>query len=119
MRSILDTDAIAAIGISSRLGLGEVRHIEVSQLWLQRRVANGGLSVQKVDGISNVADALTKHLAKGPLTNHMESVRLEIRDGRHPLMPVCVTALTSLKSVLPYRLKAMSAFVRSLLLVTL
>ena len=84
----LNTNASAAIGVASRRGLGKVRHIEVSQLWLQQRVANGGLSVQKVDGISNVADALTKHLGKGPLSSHTQSVRLDIRDGRHTLMLV-------------------------------
>ena len=83
-----NTDASAAIGIASRRGLGKVRHVEVSQLWLQQRVADGGLSVQKVDGISNVADALTKHLGKSSLSSHTQSVRLGIRDGRHSLMPV-------------------------------
>ena len=48
--------------------------------------------MQKVDGISSVADALTKHLGKGPLSSHMEPVRLEIHDGRHALMPVCDSA---------------------------
>ena len=33
----LNTDASAAIGIGSRLGLGKVRHIEVNQLWLQEK----------------------------------------------------------------------------------
>ena len=66
-----------------------MRHIEVSQLWLQQRVASGDLKVQKVDGVSNLVDALTKHLQKGPLEGHMVSVNLEIRDGRHVLMPVC------------------------------
>ena len=46
----LNTDASAALGIASRRGLGKVRHIDVSQLWLQQRVANGDLIVQKVDG---------------------------------------------------------------------
>ena len=32
---ILNADASAAIGIASRRGLGKVRRIEVSQLWLQ------------------------------------------------------------------------------------
>ena len=50
---VLNTDASAAIGIASRRGLGKVRHIEVSQLWLQHRVASGDLRVQKVDGVSN------------------------------------------------------------------
>ena len=86
---VLNTDASAAIGIASRRGLGKVRHIEVSQLWLQQRVASGDLKVQKVDGIWNLADALTKHLQKGPLEGHMASVNLEIREGRHVLMPAC------------------------------
>jgi len=86
---VLNTDASAAIGIASRRGLGKVRHIEVSQLWLQQRVASGDLKVQKVDGIWNLADALTKHLQKGPLEGHMVSVNLEIREGRRSLMPVC------------------------------
>ena len=89
---ILNTDASAAIGIASRRGLGKVRHIEVSQSWLQQRVANGDLIVQKVDGISNLADALIKHLGKNSLVSHMESVRFENRDGRHVLMPVCDSA---------------------------
>ena len=86
---VSNTDGSAAIGIASRRGLGKVRHIEVSQLWLQQRVASGDLRVQKVDGASNLADALTKHLQKGPLVGHMTSVNLEIREGRHVLMPVC------------------------------
>ena len=89
---ISNTDASAAIGIASRRGLGKVRHIEVFQLWLQQRVANGDLDVQKVDGASNLAEALTKHLGNNALVGHMESVRFEIRDGRHVLMPVCDSA---------------------------
>ena len=30
----IKTDASAAIGIGSRIGIGKVRHIEVNQLWL-------------------------------------------------------------------------------------
>ena len=56
-----------------------------------------------------VADALTKHLGKGPLSSHMQSVRFEIRDGRHPLCHL-VTALTKRKSVMQCHLKAKSAF---------
>ena len=39
-----------------------------------------------------MADALTKHLGKSSLSSHMQLVRLEIRDGRHTLMPVCDSA---------------------------
>ena len=58
-------------------------------MWLQHKAANGDLIVQKVDGASNLADALAKHLGKNALVGHMESVRFEIRDGRHVLMPIC------------------------------
>ena len=41
------TDATAAKGIASRSGLGKVRHIEVSQLWLQEKVADGKICIEK------------------------------------------------------------------------
>ena len=33
----INADASAAIGMASRLGLGKVRHIEVTQLWIQEK----------------------------------------------------------------------------------
>ena len=38
------TDATAARGIAMRRGMGKVRHIEVSQLWVQDRVARGDIN---------------------------------------------------------------------------
>ena len=37
----LMTDASAALGIATRRGLGNVRHIEVSKLWIQEKVSDG------------------------------------------------------------------------------
>jgi len=83
----LKSDASAAIGIASRRGLGKIRHLEVSQLWLQQKVANGDLELIKVNGGDNLADALTKHLGAGDLQKHMIGVGLEERGGRHDIMP--------------------------------
>ena len=83
----LKSDASAAIGIASRRGLGKIRHLEVSQLWLQQKVANGDLELIKVNGGGNLADALTKHLGAGDLQKHMLGVGLEERGGRHEIMP--------------------------------
>jgi len=83
----LKSDASAAIGIASRRGLGKIRHLEVSQLWLQQKVANGDLKLVKVNGGDNLADALTKHLGAGDLQRHMLGVGLEERGGRHEIMP--------------------------------
>ena len=87
MKLRLKSDASAAIGIASRRGLGKIRHLEVSQLWLQQKVANGDLELIKVNGEDNLADALTKHLGARDLKKHMIGVGLEEREGRHSLMP--------------------------------
>ena len=85
----LKTDASAAIGIASRRGLGKIRHIEVTQLWLQDKVQNKEILLNKVDGTKNIADALTKHVSNQELTKHMELAHQVIIPGRHPIMPHC------------------------------
>ena len=50
VRIQIKSDASAAIGIASRRGLGQIRHLEVSQLWLQQRVASEDLKIEKVKG---------------------------------------------------------------------
>ena len=37
----LNTDASAAVGIAMRRGVGKVKHIAVSQLWLQEKGTSG------------------------------------------------------------------------------
>ena len=85
----LKTDASAAIGIASRHGLGKVRHIEVTQLWLQQKVQDKHILLSKVDGKKNIADALTKYLTNDGITKHVEATMQSQREGRHPLMPKC------------------------------
>ena len=87
MKLDLLTDASAAKGIASRKGIGKVRHIEVSQLWLQDKVRKGEIEVIKVDGNKNVADALTKAVNQEDLNRHIEKVRMTAEEGRHKLSP--------------------------------
>ena len=58
----LHSDATAAIGIAKRRGLGKVRHLHTTDLWIQERVRNGDVNLVKVLGTENPADALTKYL---------------------------------------------------------
>ena len=81
------SDASAAIGIASRRGSGKVRHIEVSQLWLQGRVLSGSIEVTKIGTGNNLADALTKHIESDILGKHMQGLGVRIESGRHSLMP--------------------------------
>ena len=81
------TDASAAKGIASRRGSGKVRHIEVSQLWVQNKVAQGVLKIQKIATSENLADHLTKYLGQEGVASHMYNTSQWIEGGRHSLMP--------------------------------
>ena len=83
----IKTDASAAKGMANRTGLGKVRHLEVSQLWLQEKVRNGDMVIQKIDGKVNRADALTKHLGRDEVERHCRWVNHVSESGRHHLAP--------------------------------
>ena len=83
----VNTDASAARGICMRRGLGKVRHIEVNQLWVQEAIASGRISLDKVGTSDNLADVLTKHLAKEQLVLLTGRIGLRSAAGRHPLAP--------------------------------
>ena len=57
------TDASAAHGIVHRLGSGRLKHIQISSLWIQERVARGETVVRKIGRESNCADLLTHQWA--------------------------------------------------------
>ena len=64
----LATDSSAAKGIASRTGLSKrTRHIAVHHLWLQERVENGDIVLEKIAGEKNPADLGTKHLVREKL----------------------------------------------------
>jgi len=83
----LMVDASAAKGISMRRGLGKVRQLEVTQLWLQDKVAKGEIDLVKVHTSVNLADALTKYVDTAKLQYHMSQVKQIPEQGRHPLAP--------------------------------
>ena len=76
------SDALAAIAISQRSGLGKLRHIQTQYIWLQERVSAKDLSLTKVVGTSNPADMMTKYLARADMDKHLEFSDLILRTGR-------------------------------------
>ena len=52
----LITDATAAKGIAMREGLGPVRHIETNTLWVQEKVSNKEMTIEKIGGKQNIGD---------------------------------------------------------------
>ena len=87
MSGVLHTDSTAAIGMTYRTGLGKVRHIRVQYLWLQERVADKELGLEKVDGTKNPADLMTKALAQETMHQHMEFLGLYPEEGRAETAP--------------------------------
>ena len=81
------SDASAAIGISNRIGVGKIRHIEVTQLWVQEKVANGEMVIIKVPTERNLADALTKAVDARTIETHVIGINAERLCDRHPLCP--------------------------------
>ncbi len=58
----LGTDSSAAKSFVSRRGLGKMRHLEISDLWLQKEVREGKVEINKVPVKEHPADLMTKIL---------------------------------------------------------
>ena len=74
------SDASAAIGITQRLGLGKVRHLSVQDLWIQQKVRQGEIEVQKLPGEVNPSDLMTKPLDKSRILKLLSLVGV-VDDG--------------------------------------
>ena len=75
----LHTDSSAAKSFVSRKGLGKMKHLEIRDLWLQREVALGKVTVNKVDGKKNPADLMTKYLRKEEIEERLQLMGIRIQ----------------------------------------
>ena len=81
------SDATAAIGIARRRGLGKVRHLDTSDLWVQDKVRSKAIELKKVLGSDNPADVLTKYVDKPILDKALKFLGLAKMDGRAACAP--------------------------------
>ena len=81
------SDAVAAIGIVKRQGLGRVRHLAVGDLWVQQRAKAGEVHYCKLDGKRNTSDMMTKAVEREIIMRHMQSLGLSFKGGRHEMTP--------------------------------
>lgn len=70
----LQIDAAATEGMLQRRGLGRMRHIEVSSLWIQGAIADGKFRVRRIPGKENCADLGTKPLSRASMETHMTNM---------------------------------------------
>ena len=81
------SDATAAIGIARRRGLGKIRHLDCSDLWIQEKVRTKAISLHKVAGSENPADAFTKYVDRSTLEKAMAKINMRKATGRPKAAP--------------------------------
>ena len=95
------TDATAAMGMSRRLGIGKVRHLDTQLLWIQTKVRSGEIQLEKVLGVQNPADCLTKILPDPALREHMQRMGLAFQEGRASTAPELTNAQSQSEAQIP------------------
>ena len=86
------SDATAAIGIARRKGLGKIRHLDCTDLWVQDKIRSKVIELGKVLGADNVADILTKYVDKATLDKALPRMGLHKMAGRPASAPVAMGA---------------------------
>ena len=84
---MVKSDAVAAIGIVKRQGLGRVRHLAVADLWVQQESKGGEVKYIKLEGRRNPSDILTKAVDGETLRRHVDAIGMEFREGRNEVTP--------------------------------
>ena len=81
------SDATAAIGIARRRGMGRIRHLDVTGLWVQEKFGSGAAKIDKVLGTENPADILTKHVDRQSLEKAIQKMGMIQLTGRSAVAP--------------------------------
>ena len=84
------TDATAAMGMSRRLGIGRIRHLDTSMLWIHSKIRNGDIDLENVLGKHSPSDALTKHITGPEIKEHMKRLGMIVQEGRPASAPQLV-----------------------------
>ena len=82
------SDATAAIGICRRKGLGKIRHLATTDLWIQDKVRSRQIELLKVLGSENPADVLTKYVNRQTMQKALDAMGMHVLSGR----PACAPA---------------------------
>ena len=81
-KAVLHMDASAALGVIQRKGVGKVRHLDVSTLWLQEQQLRRIIALEKVEALKNPADLLTKSLTRERIDAYSDLMSYEYHAGR-------------------------------------
>ena len=88
----LPRDANRGSGIARRKGLGKIRHLDVTDLWIQDKIRSKEIQGEKILGADNPADALTKYVERSILDKALARLHLVKTSGRSASAPVAMGA---------------------------
>ena len=86
------SDATAAIGICKRKGIGNIRHLATTDLWIQDKVRSKSFELVKVLGVDKPADVLTKYVNRETMNKALAKVGLVATSGRPASAPAAMGA---------------------------
>jgi hypothetical protein len=72
-------DSSAARGISHRIGVGKMKHLQVRQLWVQEQVKLQRATVSWIPRCQNSADAFTHSCSEVGLQDHLRRINVVVR----------------------------------------
>ena len=71
--------------MAKRKGAGKLRHMNISNMWVQERQDKGDIDYTKILAAENPSDLMTKHLDSNTMWKHMHKLGLEAKEGRSRL----------------------------------
>ena len=80
------SDSSSAVLVTTKRGLGRMRHMHVRQLWLQDEVKEGRISIEHLPGEVNVADLLTKPLPTARFEMLTANLGVELEGDKEALV---------------------------------
>ena len=84
---VVHSDATAAIGIARKKGLGRIRHLDVTDLWIQDKIRSRQMELRKIDGKKSCADVLTKYVDRPSMEAALKTMKMMKMDGRPECAP--------------------------------
>ena len=88
----IHSDATAAIGIGRRKGLGKIRHLATTDLWIQDKVRSRQLELVNILGTEKPADVLTKYVYRQTMEQATSKMGLRKIAGRPACAPAAMGA---------------------------
>ena len=81
------SDATASIGIARRKGPGKIRHLDVTDLWIQDKVKSKQVVLNRVLGADNPTDVFTKYVKPSNIQTALSAIHMVRMTGRPACAP--------------------------------